>query len=372
MDLRLLGPMAILLVGCAATPSPSRSRTPRPTMSIGADISQLPTLEAHGARFTADGVAGDALTLLRDVGFTAVRLRVWHRPGEGDLARTVALARRARAAGLDLLLDLHYSDTWADPGHQSKPAVWRLATFDALCDSVFVHSRDVVATLREAGAAPTVVQLGNEITAGMLFNDGRVDGRFDTPGQWDKLVRLLQAGREGVLASSPHTQILLHLDRGGDADGAAQFLDHLVERSFEFDMIGLSFYPWWHGNLDDLERTLATCARRYGKPIIVVETAYPWTLQWFDDTHNTVGLPSQLLPGYPASPAGQAAFCQDLARVVRRTPRKLGVGIFYWAPEWIAVPGADSPWENITLFDAEGALLPTARALVSGSRRRGP
>ena len=143
-------------------------------------------------------------------------------------------------------------------------------------------------------------------------------------------------------------------------------------RGVAFDVIGLSYYPWWHGTLEEVETNLDSLARRYGKNIIIAETAYPWTLGWHDGTHNIVGLAEQTLPGYPATVAGQEAFLADLADIVYRVPGSRGRGIFYWAPDYIAVPGMGSPWENLTLFDFEGGVLPSASAFEAALRREDP
>ena len=162
---------------------------------------------------------------------------------------------------------------------------------------------------------------------------------------------------------------MIHIDRGGDVGGATWFFDRLAAQGVDFDVIGLSYYPWWHGTLDDVDATVDSLARRYGKDIIIVETAYPWTLDWHDDTHNLVGLPEQLLPGYPATVDGQRAFLADLIDIVAAAPGGRGRGLFYWAPECISVQGMGSPWENLALFDFNGDLLPSVSAFEPASER---
>ena len=288
-----------------------------------------------------------------------VRLRLWHTPDSGwnDLTATLALAQRIQEAQLDLLLDIHYSDTWADPGQQHKPAAWRELSFDQLQDSVYTYTRDVIEALVAQGAPPQMVQIGNEIIQGVLWDEGRVGGTFDTPAQWSQLEQLLQAAIAGVhdAASPDDVEIMIHIDRGGDLAGATWFLDNLTALSVNYDVIGLSYYPWWHGSFEAMEETVTGVAERYGKPVILVEIAYPWTLGWFDNTHNIVGLPEHLLPGYAGSPNGQYAFIKDTIERVRSVP--LGRGICYWAPEYMAVSGVGSPWENLALFDEEGHAL---------------
>ena len=335
----------------------------------GADVSFLPRAEAGGAVYHDNGAPADCLAVLRAHGLTMARLRLRHSPadGHGGLGDVLALAARARAAGLDILLDLHYSDTWADPGHQVKPAAWTALSLAVLRDSVRVYTRDVLTAFDARGLAPAIVQLGNEINAGLLGNEGRVGGSLDTPAQWADLAGLLQAASEGVadaFPAAPRPLVMIHLDRGADNTGARWFLDNLANRKVDFDLIGLSYYPWWHGPLADLETNLHDLASRYGKDIILVETAYPWTLAWFDGTHNAVGLPEQLLPGYPATPAGQRDFLDTLLAMVRAVPEGRGRGVFWWEPEWIATPGPGSSWENVTLFDDQGRALPALGAFA--------
>ncbi|MBC8423661.1 glycosyl hydrolase 53 family protein, partial [bacterium] len=241
----------------------------------GADISFLPKIEDHGGVYTDGGAPGDLFAILADHGVNLIRLRLWHTPAEGycDLDDTLAMALRAHALGQDVLLDFHYSDTWADPAHQTKPAAWAALPFAALVDSVRVRTRDVLLALRAQGTPPALVQLGNEITPGMLWDDGRVGGSYDTPEQWAQLAQLLTAARDGVdeaFAPDPGPRIMIHSDRGGDNGGCRWFFGNLLAQGFDFDVIGLSYYPWWHGTLADLEYNLDDLAVRYGKDIMVV------------------------------------------------------------------------------------------------------
>lgn len=326
----------------------------------GADVSDLPRLEAAGAEFTVLGKPIDPMVLMRAKGLGTVRLRLWHSPADGHSGRAevMQMAARAHGLGLDVLLDFHYSDTWADPGHQTKPAAWQGLSFAAMVDSVRAYTRDVLAAMVAQGTPPAQVQLGNEIGGGMLWPEGRVGGRWEAPQQWDRLAALLKAGVEAVDAVFPdeRPEILIHHAEGGDGCGVAWYFDHLVERGVPFDAIGVSYYPWWHGTLDDLSACLAMLAARFGKPVTVVETAYPWTLGWADDTHNPVGMPEHLLDGYPATPQGQRRFLSEMLR------RAGDGGVFWWAPESIPAEGVGSSWENCTLFDFEGEALPAWEA----------
>lgn len=343
----------------------------------GADISFLPQVESGGGVFKAGGVSGDLLDILAAGDVNTVRLRLWHSPADGHsgLAETVALALRAKASGLDFLLDFHYSDTWADPANQTKPAAWAGLDLAALTDSVYSYTRDVLTAFDAAGATPDFVQIGNEITPGMLWNEGRVGGSFDTPAQWPDLATLIGsavAGVDDALPTSQRPEIMIHIDRGADNSGARWFFDNLLAQGVEFDMIGLSYYPWWHGSLADLENNLNDLATRYGKDLVIVETAYPWTLGWFDDTHNMVGLPEHLLPGYSDTPEGQRDFLAAIMELVFAIPEGRGRGVFWWAPDWITSPGFGSSWENLALFDENGDVLPALDAFRVPSEVKSP
>ena len=344
---------------------------------LGADLSFVPQLESLGATYRVDGSPADPLGIFLDHGFGLVRLRLWHTPAEPwqGLDATVAHAKAARAAGLEIMLDIHYSDTWADPGHQKKPAAWDGSGFQALVDSVYAYTNAVIRRFRDEGALPRHVQIGNEVSGGFLWDDGRVGGAWDTPEQWARLAELLDAGIAGVRDSLPpalRPAIVIHVDNGGNNTLCRWFLDHLSAEGVDYDVIGLSFYPWWHGTLDDLRGNLHDLAGRYGKKLMLVETAYPWTLAGADATGNFVTSPDQLLPGLPASPDGQLAFLRALLATVEETPGGLGAGLVYWEPGFLSVPGGPGdPCENLTLFDFGGNALPALGFAVSGERLRG-
>jgi arabinogalactan endo-1,4-beta-galactosidase len=340
----------------------------------GADVSYLQQIEDSGGIYIDGGVAGDALDILADHGLNYIRLRLWHTPAGGynDLEHTLAMASRVKAKGLGMLLDFHFSDGWADPGKQSKPRAWSDLPFAALKDSVYTYTRHAITQLKNQNTLPDMVQIGNEITCGILWDDGRICSRFDTPGQWHDLTLLMGEAIRGVddsLGPEDTVRIMVHIDRGGDNGGCRWFYDKLLAQGVEFDVIGLSFYPWWHGTLADLSRNLSDLAARYGKDLVVVETAYPWTLKWCDDVHNSVGLPGQLHPGYTASVDGQRGFLLALMDTVRSVPDRRGLGIFYWSPEYISVRAVGSSWENLALFDFEGNLLHSIAAFDSGFTR---
>lgn len=331
----------------------------------GVDISSLPRVEAGGARFRDAQGAADALTLLQRAGVDAVRLRLWHTPADTltDLRAMLVLARRAHALGMRIVLDLHYSDTWADPGHQAPPRAWRGLAFEALADSVEHWTRHTVGAFVAQGTVPARVQTGNEIDHGLLWDDGRLDER--DPRTWDRLALLLRRAGAGVRAAAPKQRIgvMLHLTTSATPAGTLAFIEQLAVRGVTFEAIGLSYYPLWHGGFRRLEATLALLGKRQRRPLYVIETGYPWTLQAFDRTHNVVGTSQALLRGMAADPGGQARFVTAVRTALARTPSGRGAGVYWWEPAWIAAPEAGSPWENCALFDSTGLALPALRAL---------
>ncbi len=326
----------------------------------GADISFIPQIEDNGGVYKEAGLPKDPLKIFRDHGFNYIRLKLWHTPAENynNLEKILYMAGRIKAQGLPWLLDFHYSDTWADPGHQRKPRAWENIPFEALKDSVYQYTKNVLRALNDQGTLPAMVQLGNEINAGMLWNDGRVGGAYDS--NWPNFAALIKEGIRGVresCAAGDSIKILIHIANAANNSGNRWFFDHLIANGVNFDVIGLSFYPWWHGTLGQVKSNLNDIASRYQKDIVIAEYAYPWTLQWFDNQNNIVGSQSQLHSGYPASVDGQASFIRDLMNIVRQVKNGRGKGMFYWAPEYISVPNFLSNWENNALFDFQANVL---------------
>jgi arabinogalactan endo-1,4-beta-galactosidase len=363
----------LFFVVAVLRPSDGSSRPARPAerdaFLTGADVSMLPQIEDLGGRFRNDGAPGDAIGILKEHGIRCIRLKLWHAPADSynTLERVLAMARRIREQDLEFLLDFHYSDTWADPGRQTKPAAWTACGIDALEDSVFQYTRRVISALIGQNTRPDMVQIGNEINAGLLWNEGRVGGGFDTPSQWANLGRLLKAGIRGVReagAGGDSVRILIHYANAANNSGCRWFFDRVFAQGVEFDAIGLSYYPWWHGTLAGVRVNLDDLAGRYGKDVYILETAYPWTLAGADRTGNLIGDSGQLHAGYPATVDGQARFLGDLIGIVRNTRDRRGAGLFYWEPEYISVPPIGSPWENAALFDFSGNALRSMDAFL--------
>lgn len=345
-------------------------RPGRASLSIfGADISSLKKSEDNGGIYrTDDGKPWDALQILRSEGMNWARLRVWVDPADGyhDKDELLAMAKRIKRSQMKLLVDLHYSDTWADPGHQTKPAAWQDLPFDQLKQAVYDHTFDICHSLKQQNTLPAMVQIGNELNAGMLWPDGHTWN----PPNWDNLAQLLTAGYDAVKACSPKTKVMIHLANGGDNGLYRWWFDSITARGVPFDVIGVSFYSYWHGSLADLQYNLNDITARYNKDVIVVETAYPFTLADDDGWENIINLESELAAGYPATPQGQAAMLRDVLSIVRAVPNGHGLGVFYWDATWTGVPGngwdptdptSGNAWENQALFDFDDRPLPALK-----------
>jgi len=332
----------------------------------GVDISSLPQVEDKGGVFYDEaGQAQDIFQILADHGVNYVRLKLWHTPANGynDLEKVKAMAARIEQAGMGFLLNFHYSDTWADPGKQYKPLAWWDFDYEQIEAAVYDHTKEAITALREQGTAPDIVQIGNEITNGMLWDHGKLDGSVD---QFARLAGLLKAGIAGVKDAGCNARIMLHLDKGGDNELYRWWFDSIIAEGVEFDVIGLSFYGYWHGDLRDLSANLADLAQRYDKELIVVETAYAYTLDNQDGYGNIIGSADQLINGYSATVEGQSAWFRDIMQVVKDAPG--ATGVFYWEPAWLGLKGcgwnpadpqSGNAWENQTLFDFNGHVLPS-------------
>ncbi len=355
------------VAGIAVTASlPAKADEPPHSFLAGADCSHVGFFEALGKTYREDGVVADPFLILKRDGINCVRLRLFTGSDEyakqdsyntiNNLTYTVPLAARVKKTGLQFLLDFHYSDTWADPDKQAKPAAWKELSFDQLEQRLFEYNRDCIAAFKKAGAMPDYVQVGNEITPGMLWPDGKVGGKFDTPEQWQKLGRLLKAAIRGITeaAGSDMPKLVIHIDRGGDWKATQWFFDHLREQQVPFDIIGESYYPFWHGSLEALQTCLVNAAQRYQKPVMVAETAFPW---------DTKSRGDKAIVGIMPGREGQVQFMEKLAAIVKGVPNGRGMGIFYWAAEFQPLAGTGlAGFENSSFFDEDGNALPVLKA----------
>lgn len=353
----------------------------------GFDLSTLLEVERCGGKFYDGGPAEDAMTILRRYGANYVRLRLWNDPynaggrdygaGVCDLPTVLILARRARQNGMKWLLDLHYSDFWADPGKQTVPKAWQGLDEDGLAQAVYRYTLDVLAACRAAGVCPDMVQVGNELSKGLLWPTGKVNN-------WQTICRYVSAGVRAVRETQPDTPVMVHLDNGGSNTLYRTWFDNYFANGGDCDIIGLSYYPFWHGSLEDLAANMADIGPRYGKDLVIAETSMGFTLdsyaRWegLDEENRKGGAAKPALAEkvpFPMTVQGQADFTQALLQRIRQVPEGRGAGLFWWEAAWIPVPGSGwstqggweyvhekgpggNEWANQALFDYDGNALP--------------
>ncbi len=327
----------------------------------GGDISLLASMERLGQRYFDGDQKRDLLEIFGARGCNCMRLRLWCNPsGEdiftSDLAQTITLGRRIKAAGMLLILDIHYSDTWADPGHQPKPRAWDNLHGATLCETVRRYSRETIEAMCVQGAMPDIVQIGNEITNGMMWPDGAQNQN----GDFANLAALIEAGTRGVCegAGEYSPQIMIHIDRGADGKTTRWFFEAVESHGLTYDLIGQSYYPFFHGVLELFEDNMKRTAETFGKPIVLVEVGASAQRGVWD------GADAKSLE-FEASPAGQLRYLEAVIRIMRALPDDLGRGVIWWAPEWIAIAGHASSWEGRALFDRAGRALPALDAFAA-------
>jgi arabinogalactan endo-1,4-beta-galactosidase len=271
--------------------------------------------------------------------------------GHSGLEEVKQFSEELKNDGFKIWITLHYSDTWADPGHQQTPALWESASFDALKDSVYTYTKKVVCQIQ-----PDYIQIGNEINSGFLHPYGNINNVSN-------FKELLQKGIAAVRDNSNNTKIVLHY---AGFENASWFFQQVND--IYYDIIGLSYYPIWHGkSITNLKDSITTLSIANHKEVIIAETAYPFTLNWNDWTNNIVGLESQLiLPDFPATEIGQKNYVNRIHTMLKEIPNSKGIGFCYWGGELIAWRGSQatdgSAWENQALFDFQNHALPALEA----------
>jgi arabinogalactan endo-1,4-beta-galactosidase len=305
----------LMLITITLTSCKAQMVSEKYAFSKGADVGWLPQMEATGYKFyDADGSPKDCLQLLKDRGINTIRLRVWVHPnndkasGHCSPEETVVMAVRAQKMGMRIMIDFHYSDSWADPGKQKKPAAWANHSFSELQNDVYQHTYDVLQLLKKAGVTPEWVQVGNEIPGGMLWPDGSTDN-------FSQLAQLLNKGYEATKAIDPKIKVIVHLDEGNKSEKFRWFFDKATENNVKYDVIGLSYYPYWiktdyQSTILDLENNLKDIALRYNKEVMVVEVGGDYTL-----VQNT----KEML--------------EATIKAVKSVPNNKGLGVIYWEPQ---------------------------------------
>ena len=333
----------------ATTPTDLPETEAPQSFYFGVDLSYVNEMDDCGAVYRENGESRDAFELFADHGATMVRARLWHNPDWTDYSTLPDVERtfqRARDAGMSTLLAIHYSDNWADPGKQAIPAAWKDLSEDALPDAVYQYTYDVLKELHEKGVMPDFVQVGNETNAGMLKAVTELD--------WPRDTRLFNAGiravRDVAAETGTNTRIVLHVAQPENAGW--WFRKARNAGITDFDVIGLSYYPQWSQfSVPDVGAQVTYLRQEFGKEVMIVETAYPWTLDAAPETADNIL--NQGVRAYPITKDGQRQFMIDLTQSLISNG---GLGVVYWEPAWVSTQcttrwGQGSHWENATFFD---------------------
>jgi len=358
----------------------------------GMDLSTLLEMERCGAKYYDHGQEMDILDIMKKYDVDTIRLRLWNDPksesgepygaGNNDLAETIAIGKRVTDAGLGVLLNFHYSDFWADPGKQIKPKAWASYGVEELEKAVYDFTKDSLQKVLDAGVNVTMIQVGNELSNGLLWPEGQLPN-------YDNVAKFVSAGIRACREVKAEIPLMIHLDNGGNNALYRDWFDHYMERGEDFDYIGLSYYPFWHGTLQMLEDNMNDIAVRYGKELIVAEVSMGHTME---DYKNYEKLTDSERKGYATKPElaakveypmtvqGQVDFTKDFLNRVANVADNKGAGFFWWEPAWIPVPGSGwatsaslkymndpgpcgNEWANQALFDYEGNALPTLEVI---------
>jgi arabinogalactan endo-1,4-beta-galactosidase len=345
----------------------------------GADVSMLKQLEDNGAKFYDENNKElDCVEILKNNGVNYIRIRTWVNPtdekgvllggGNNDKETTIYLVEKAKKMGLKVLLDFHYSDFWADPAKQFKPKDWENLTGKELEDTLYNYTKDLLLELKNKGISPDMVQIGNELNGGMVWPNGKtwVQGN-EKIGGYEIFSNLLKAGIKATKETTPDAKIMIHLADGGDNELYRRVFDEITKRGVEFDIISLSFYPYWHGTFNDLQKNLNDISKRYNKDVIVVEIAYAYTLNDGDGFSNIFGANEEITGGHNASVESQMTVIRKVMSTLANVPNNRGKGFFYWEPDWIPKKnvgwkaGEGNGWENQAMFDFKGKALPSLK-----------
>ncbi|MEY2675045.1 MAG: hypothetical protein RL102_311 [Actinomycetota bacterium] len=369
----VLAALTALTYGFTASPLPAVSAPGPVVLSNGADVSWLPLLEREGTRFVTDkGKRTDPLLLMSSAGLKVARVRLWVNPANQDssLDEALALAKRIRAAKLALVLDLHYSDWWADPANQKIPAAWEHLSHAGLVEQVGDYTAQTLGAFVDQGTPPAWVQIGNEIANGMLWPDGAL--KAWTPAEFSSLADLLNSGTQAARQASPKSRVLIHLETGGDASKTRNWLSMAFAAGLNKpDGVGLSYYSQWSGSFSKLTDALAVVSNEYGLRVAIAETAYPNSAS--QSPRPLLDPNKSRLPGFALSPSGQAAYATKVAEILRKTAGTRGIGVWWWeafSPNRLRVKMGSGPSALMfsSLVSQEGAPNAAMKALGRASR----
>lgn len=318
---------------------------------FGMDVSSVLSLEAAGVKYyDYDGTERDLFELLAENGINYIRVRVWNDPfdsegngyggGNCDINTAIEIGKRATENGMKLLVDFHYSDFWADPAKQMVPKAWKGKRTTAKVKLLKEYTLDCLTQLKEAGVDVGMVQLGNESNNGLAGEKS-----------WTNMAKLMSVGAEAVREVYPEALIAVHFANPENAGNYASYAAKLAEAEVDYDVFATSYYPYWHGTLENLKTVLGSIKETYGKQVMVAETSYAWTIEDGDFSGNTIGEGGAYEKPYPFTLQGQVNHLTDVTQAMHDIG---GIGVFYWEGAWVPVPGGN--WEaNSALWEKYGA-----------------
>ena len=324
---------------------------------LGMDASCVPALEAGGVKYyDHDGNEKDVYQILSENGINYIRVRVWNDPfdadgngyggGNCDIENAVAIGKRATEYGMKLLVDFHYSDFWADPGKQMVPKAWKGMDIDQKCEALNQYTKDCLQKLVDAGVDVGMVQIGNETNGSMCGENS------SAAGGWKRIMQLMSAGSKAVREVCPEALVAVHFANPENADSYASYGKNLDYYQVDYDVFASSYYPFWHGTLENLTQVLTNIATTYNKKVMVAETSYAFTMEDTDFFGNTIGEGGGIVKDYPFTQQGQANLVRNVVNTVANVPG--GIGVFYWEGTWISAGGVT--WEeNSALWEQYGS-----------------
>lgn len=352
---------------------------------FGVDASTVAVVERSGGKFyNLEGKEQDVFQILKENGVNFFRVRIWNDPkdmfgsgyggGENDTAVSLALAKRAAAVGMNVMVDLHYSDFWADPEQQDMPKDWASLSKDKISGAIYDFTKKVLTDFKAAGVNVSMIQIGNEINNGLVFPYGKINWS-DVETSFDYVADLLSSGIKASRDVFPDIYTAIHLANGGSFDEFDKYFGELEERKVDYDIIGVSYYPYYHGAMSNLQNNLNKMSAKYEKPTLICEMSYGFTTEDTDYAQNIYNDSMEDGGGYCTSIQGQATFMRDVIASVAAVPNQMGLGVFYWEPAWLPVDGASwasavsgrtddgtdglSTWANQAWFSYTGKALPS-------------
>ncbi|MBQ4310274.1 MAG: glycosyl hydrolase 53 family protein [Oscillospiraceae bacterium] len=320
---------------------------------MGCDISSVIALENAGVKYyDYDGNENDIFGTLAKSGVNYIRVRVWNDPfdkdgngyggGNCDIETACTIGKRAADAGMKLLVDFHYSDFWADPSKQMCPKAWDGMEIEEKKDALYAYTKDCLSKLKAAGADIGMVQLGNE-----------TNGKMSGEKIWMNIYYLMDAGSRAVREELPDALVAVHFTNPESTDNMLNYASKLAYYELDYDVFATSYYPYWHGTLDNLTSVLKQVNEKYGKKVMVAETSYAYTLDDGDGSGNSIGDVVNYEKPYPFTVQGQSRELRDIVEAVVNTG-ECGIGVFWWEPAWLPVPG-ESWEERSALWERYGA-----------------